>query len=110
MIPVRTSQIGLLGTYVLNSLFGFSRLPSPNLNPRSALVSSQLVVNTSADTLGAFVDFLVITLMTPPIASLPYKVEAGPLIISIRSTREFGIPEIMTFYEIKANLAMAFKA
>ncbi|MNR60365.1 hypothetical protein D3C85_1818250 [compost metagenome] len=51
------------------------------------------MVKTSAENTGAFVGFLVIMLIKPPTASLPYKEEAGPFTISIRSTNEFGIPD-----------------
>ncbi len=34
--------------------------------------------------------FLVMILMTPPMASVPYNVDAGPRIISIRSIAAIG--------------------
>ncbi|MNT75171.1 hypothetical protein D3C72_2140450 [compost metagenome] len=36
---------------------------------------------------------LVMMLISPPTASLPYKEEAGPLTSSIRSTIELGMPD-----------------
>ncbi len=68
-------------------------MPTLSFTPKSTLVSSQEVENTSAENRGAFVGFLVMILIKPPTASLPYKEEAGPFTISIRSTNEFGIPD-----------------
>ena len=68
-------------------------LPMLLLNPKSTLVSNQEVEKISAENKGAFKGFLVIILIKPPTASLPYKLEAGPLTTSTLSINEFGIPD-----------------
>src|SRR5688572_28387156 len=45
------------------------------------------------DNAGARTGFLVMILMNPPTASLPYNDDAGPFTISILSTKLFGIPD-----------------
>lgn len=60
--------------------------------PRSTACSPQLVVMISAENSGAFKGFFVMILISPPTASDPYKLDAGPFTISIRSIRELGIP------------------
>jgi len=42
--------------------------------------------------MGIFSGLVVMMLITPPTASLPYNVDEGPLIISTLSTSEVGIP------------------
>ena len=68
-------------------------LPMLLLNPKSTLVSNHEVEKISAENNGAFKGFLVMMLIKPPTASLPYKLEAGPFTISILSISEFGIPD-----------------
>src|SRR5690606_2045975 len=56
------------------------------------LPSAQLVPNTSADSSGTWAGSLVMILIRPATASLPYKVDAGPFTISTRSISAWGIP------------------
>ena len=63
------------------------------MNPKSIECSNQDVENMSNETFGAIEASFVIMLINPPTASLPYKLEAGPFTISIRSINEFGIPD-----------------
>ena len=63
------------------------------LIPISRFSSPQSVRNESAETTGAFFGFFVMIFIKPPTASLPYREEAGPLTISIRSNNEFGMPD-----------------
>src|SRR5690606_37506199 len=44
------------------------------------------------DSVGALSGLRVMTLISPPTASEPYNVEAGPLTISTRSISDVGIP------------------
>ena len=67
--------------------------PTELFQPKSTLVSNQEVEKISAENKGAFKGFLVMMLINPPTASLPYKLEAGPLTTSILSIKEFGIPD-----------------
>ncbi|MNE00274.1 hypothetical protein D3C80_926800 [compost metagenome] len=67
--------------------------PRLALKPKSRFSSPQPVAKASAEKVGAFFGFLVMMLINPPTASLPYKEDAGPLTISIRSNSEFGIPD-----------------
>ena len=59
----------------------------------SVLTSPHPERNESTENLDVFSGSLVIKLITPPMASEPYSVEAGPLITSTRSIRDFGIPD-----------------
>ena len=61
--------------------------------PRSTFNSPQELVNASILKLYAFSGNLVIKLITPPIASDPYSVDAGPFITSICLIKDCGIPE-----------------
>jgi hypothetical protein len=63
------------------------------LKPKSTLFSNQDVEKISAENKGAVVGFLVMMLINPPTASLPYKLEAGPFTTSTLSINEFGIPD-----------------
>ncbi len=57
------------------------------------LLSSQEVEKISAVNCGTAFGLLVIILINPPTASLPYKVDAAPFTTSIFSIIEFGIPD-----------------
>ena len=66
--------------------------PIKNLIPRSVLISPQEEEKLSTDKGLTFSGTFVIKFIIPPIASDPYKVEEGPLIISICSIKDCGIP------------------
>ena len=57
--------------------------PTKNLTPRSVFTSPQEDEKLSIDNGLTFSGTFVIKFIIPPIASEPYKVEEGPLIISI---------------------------
>ena len=57
--------------------------PTKNLTPRSVFTSPQEDEKLSIDNGLTFSGNFVIKFIIPPIASEPYKVEEGPLIISI---------------------------
>ena len=59
----------------------------------SVLLSPHDVLMFSNVNLAELIGRLLITFITPPIASLPYKVDAGPFMISMRSTIELGMPD-----------------
>ena len=59
----------------------------------SVLVSPQSDKKESIESLEEFSGNFVIRLITPPIASDPYRVDAGPLTISTRSISDWGIPD-----------------
>src|SRR5215211_391622 len=63
-----------------------------HLKPRSTICSCQDVVMILDENTGTVCGDLVIMLINPPMASDPYKPEAGPFTISIRSMSWLGIP------------------
>ena len=62
------------------------------LKPMSVLTSSQELEKLSTKSIGELDGFFVIIFIIPPIASDPYRVDAGPFTTSTRWINACGIP------------------
>ena len=75
-MPVKTATLGDIFSLIDKSLF---------------ISFHEVTIELKAIN-GAYCGRFVMTLINPPMASEPYKEEAGPFTISTLSIMEFGIP------------------